>query len=103
MQTDQPLELTLYISDLTPSARAQIDRLRQVLEVRWPGAYALEVRDIFDHPEAAAADTVFATPTLIKHLPLPSARIIGDLSNREQVLTDLALDEHLQTHPDRED
>lgn len=90
IETDM-LALKLFVTGETPNSRAQVDSLRQLLEQSWAGRYHLEVINIFDTPEEAEVHQVFATPTLIKTLPEPMRRIIGDLRDREKVLAGLDL------------
>jgi circadian clock protein KaiB len=87
------LQLSLYVSGMTPNARQQLARLAAILDAALGrGTYRLEVKDVFACPDEAYADAVYATPTLIRHLPPPAARIIGDLSKRERILLGLNLE-----------
>jgi circadian clock protein KaiB len=87
------LQLTLYVSGMTPNARIRLERLAAILDAALGrDGYRLEVKDVFACPDEAYADAVYATPTLIKHLPPPAARIIGDLSERERILLGLNLE-----------
>ena len=70
---------------------AAIENLRRVCEKNLPGQYELQVIDVFEHPELAEKDKVIATPTLIKQLPPPLRRVIGDLSDSEKILLGLEL------------
>ena len=63
-----------------------------MLDRNCEGKYTLEVLDVFEHPETAYEDMILATPTLIKILPEPVRRIVGDLSNRERVLAGLEIE-----------
>jgi circadian clock protein KaiB len=81
--------LKLYITGNTPSARAAIANLRRICDEELHGRYELEVVDVLEHPERAEADRILATPTLIKRLPPPLRRIIGDLSDTQKVLVGL--------------
>jgi circadian clock protein KaiB len=76
----------LYVFDHTSRAQRAIENLRCICEEELKGQYELTVIDLLEHPEATAEEKIIATPTLIKKLPLPAERIIGDLSNREQFL-----------------
>lgn len=84
--------LRLYISGNTPTAAAQIDRLRTLLRQTHGDDYTLDVLNIFDHPEEAYEDAIVATPTLIKRLPPPAVQIIGNLQNMERVLVGVKCD-----------
>jgi len=85
-------KLRLFITGNTPSARKLIAKLKDILDSDCGGQYTLDVIDIFAHPDIAASDKVFATPTLIKTLPPPVRRIIGDLIHRERVLEGLHIE-----------
>lgn len=83
--------LRLFVSGATPRSVRAIDNLRRVLERELPDAYALEVIDIYQDPQAARDHQVFAAPTLVKLAPGPVRRIIGDLSDRGRLLRGLGL------------
>lgn len=83
--------LRLFITGHTLRSRRAIADLREICENELGGLYELEVIDVAENPEAAAHEHVVATPTLIRELPLPVRRIIGDLSDHEKVLHSLAL------------
>lgn len=83
--------LRLYVTGSTPRSTRAIENLRRVLESELPDRYDLEVIDVYEHPEAAAEHQILAAPTLIKLLPEPVRRIIGDLSDTERVLRGLDL------------
>ena len=78
--------LKLYVTGSTPRAAAAIENLRRICERDLSGEYTLEIIDVREQPEAAERDRVLATPTLIKQLPPPLRRVIGDLSDRDKVL-----------------
>jgi circadian clock protein KaiB len=81
--------LKLYITGTSPRAETAIRNLRRICEEELDGRYELEIIDVQQKPEAAESDRVLATPTLIKQLPPPLRRVIGDLSDREKVLLGL--------------
>lgn len=83
--------LRLFITGTTSRSSRAIANLRRVCEERLHGEYDLEVVDIYQHPEAAQQYQILAAPTLVKMLPLPLRRIIGDLANEERVLAGLDL------------
>ena len=83
-------ELRLYIAGLTPNAMAALDNLKQICEEH-VGEYRLEVVDLLKKPQLAAGDQIFAVPTLVRRLPQPVKKIIGDLSNKERVVVGLDL------------
>jgi circadian clock protein KaiB len=81
--------LKLYVNGSSPRASTAIQNLRRICEEELRGEYELVIIDVLDQPEAAENDRVLATPTLIKQLPPPLRRVIGDLSDREKVLLGL--------------
>lgn len=83
-------ELRLYIAGLTPNALAALENLKQICEEHM-GDYRLEVVDLLKKPQLAAGDQIFAVPTLVRRLPQPVKKIIGDLSNKERVVVGLDL------------
>ncbi len=66
--------------------------LKRLCEQQLAGRYKLEIIDLLEHPERAKADQIVAIPTLVRQLPAPLKRIIGDLSNKERVIVGLELD-----------
>ncbi|HSE66413.1 MAG TPA: circadian clock KaiB family protein [Gemmatimonadales bacterium] len=83
--------LRLYITGMTPRSTDAVAAIKAICEEFLPGRYDLEVIDIYQHPEEARSAQVIASPTLLKRLPDPLRRLIGDLSNRERVLIGLDL------------
>ncbi len=83
--------LRLYVSGMTSRSLRAIDNLKKICEDSVQGCYDLEVIDISQHPEAVTKKDVIATPTLVKELPKPIRRIIGDLSDTEKILVALNL------------
>jgi len=81
--------LKLYITGNSPRAQAAIANLRRICEEDLAGRYSLEIVDVLEHPDAAEKDRILATPTLVKQLPPPLRRVIGDLSDKEKVLLGL--------------
>jgi circadian clock protein KaiB len=81
--------LRLFITGTTPKCARAIKNIRAICEANLPGRYDLEVIDIYQHPEQAAPEQIVVTPTLVKKLPLPFRRMIGDLSDNERVLVGL--------------
>jgi circadian clock protein KaiB len=86
-----PYVLRLFITGTTARSSRAIANLRRICEERLHGEYDLEVVDIYQHPAAAKEFQILAAPTLVKMLPLPLRRIIGDLANEERVLAGLDL------------
>ena len=83
------IELRLYVAGQTSRSLAAIDNLRRICEKNLKGRYTIEVVDLVQTPQLARADQIVAIPTLVKELPPPLRRIIGDLSNSERVLIGL--------------
>jgi circadian clock protein KaiB len=90
--TDRHL-LRLYVTGATAGSTRAIQRVRQLCEEHLSGRYDLEVIDIYQLPALAKDDQIIATPTLVKVLPAPLRRLIGDLSNVEKVLFGMDLQE----------
>lgn len=85
----QRYKLYLFVTGSTPRSMRAIENMRQICEESLKGRYSLEVVDIYDHPEATQELQIVASPTLVKVLPEPLRRIIGDLSDKERVLAGL--------------
>ncbi|MEO6181999.1 MAG: circadian clock KaiB family protein [Verrucomicrobiota bacterium] len=83
--------LRLYISGITPRSTTAIERIKRICEEHLKGRYELEVIDIYQQPSLAKGEQIIAAPTLIRKLPLPLRRIIGDMSNEGRVLLGLDL------------
>jgi circadian clock protein KaiB len=90
-QSAEHYMLQLFITGSTPRSTRAIDNLHRICEQNLKGRYQLEVIDVYQHPEATQELQIVATPTLVKILPAPLRRIIGDLSDRERVLAGLNL------------
>jgi circadian clock protein KaiB len=83
--------LKLYITGTTPRSMKAIVNIRKICEEHLQGHYDLEVVDITQNPTLAEGEQIIAAPTLIKHLPLPLRRFIGDMSQTERILLGLDL------------
>jgi len=83
--------LRLYISGATPNSTRALANLRRICEENLKGRYELEIIDIYQNPKVAKDDQIIALPTLIKKLPLPLHRLIGDMSDKNKVLVGLDL------------
>jgi circadian clock protein KaiB len=83
--------LRLYISGSTLKSALAVENIKQVCEQHLKNRYDLEVIDVYQQPEVARTEQIVAVPTLIKRLPLPLRRLIGDLSNERNVLRGLDL------------
>jgi circadian clock protein KaiB len=84
-------KLRLYITGHTPQAERAIANLKRICEEDLGGRYEMDLIDLVEDPEAGEAQRIIATPTLVKQLPPPLRRIIGDLSDKERVLAGLDL------------
>ena len=83
--------LHLYVTGSTRRSTRAIETMRQICDTHLSGRHKLEVIDLYQHPEAAAREQIIAAPTLVKLLPAPLRRVIGDLADRQRVLTSLGL------------
>jgi circadian clock protein KaiB len=83
--------LKLYIAGMTPQSMRAIANVKKICEEHLQGRYELEVVDLYQQPQLAKGEQIIAAPTLIKKLPLPLRRIIGDMSKTERVLVGLDL------------
>lgn len=83
--------LRLYITGSTAKSVRAVENVRWLCDEHLAGDYDLEVVDVYQQPELAAREQLFAAPTLIKKLPLPLRRLVGDMSNHERVLAGLDL------------
>jgi circadian clock protein KaiB len=83
--------LRLYVAGQTPKAVRAFSNLRKICEEHLQGRYSIEVIDLIENPALGRGDQILALPTLVRHLPAPIKKIIGDLSNTERVLVGLDL------------
>ncbi len=83
--------LRLYVAGQTPKSMTALANLNKICEEHLAGRYRIEVIDLLEHPQLAAGDQILAVPTLVRRLPEPLKRIIGNLSNLERVLVGLDL------------
>jgi circadian clock protein KaiB len=83
--------LRLYIAGETSRSRAALENVQKICDEHLPGKYHVEVIDLLKHPQLAAGDQIVAVPTLVRRLPPPLKRLIGDLSNAKNVLVGLDL------------
>ena len=80
------LVLKLYVSGMTPRSRRAIDNIQKLCEEHLSGGYDLEIIDIYQQPALAKDDQIIAVPTLVRKLPLPLRRVIGDMSDHGRIL-----------------
>ena len=82
-------ELRLYVAGNTPKSMAALNNLKRYCEEHLQGQYKIEVIDLLVQPQLAEGDQILAIPTLVRKVPVPIRKIIGDLSNEEKVLVGL--------------
>jgi circadian clock protein KaiB len=88
---DANYELRLYVAGQTPKSLTAFANLKKICEEHLAGRYRIEIIDLLEQPQLAAGDQILAIPTLVRQLPSPLKKIIGDLSNTERVLVGLDL------------
>lgn len=84
-------ELRLYVAGKTAKSVAALENLTRICEKELPGKYRIEIVDLLVHPQLARGDQILAIPTLVRKLPQPIRKVIGDLSNTERTLVGLQL------------
>ena len=91
--TNQPVpwHLRLYIAGQSPKSLTAITNLTALCEEHLPSRHQIEIIDLVEHPRLAATDEIIAIPTLVRRLPAPARRIVGDLSDTARVLDGLQL------------
>jgi circadian clock protein KaiB len=89
MTTDQRWELRLYVAGQTPKSILALQNITKYCKEHLEGQYSIEVIDLIKNPQLAEGDQIFAIPTLVRKVPEPIRKIIGDLSNKERVLVGL--------------
>lgn len=82
-------QLRLYVAGHTAKSQAALENLKRVCETHLAGKYSIEVIDLLVNPRLAAGDQILAVPTLVRKMPEPIRKIIGDLSNEDRVLVGL--------------
>ena len=83
--------LRLFVTGMTPRSIKAIENIRKICEENLSGRYELDIIDIYQQPEYAKKEEIIAAPTLIKQLPLPLRKFIGDMSNKDKILVGLNL------------
>lgn len=86
---EQTWELKLYVAGKTPKSITALSNLKKYCEEHLKGQYKIEIVDLLEKPQLAEGDQIFAVPTLVRKVPVPIRKIIGDLSNEEKVLVGL--------------
>jgi len=87
----EPYVLRLYVAGLTPRSTKAIANVKEICEKYLQGRYELDVVDIYQQPKLAQGEQIIAAPTLIKKLPLPLRRLIGDMSDTDRFLVGIDL------------
>ena len=93
LEREKAWQLRLYVAGQSPRSVAAIDNLKRLCETHLPGKYTIEVVDLVRNPKLARDDQIVAIPTLVRKLPDPIRRIIGDLSDTDRTLVGLQLRE----------
>lgn len=91
-QGDKPRKLILYTAGQTPKSLAAIANLERICTEHLPGRYEIEVIDLKQNPRLAREHSIVAIPTLVRELPVPIRKIIGDLSDEQKVLVNLKIE-----------
>lgn len=91
LPTQQAWELRLYVAGQTAKSVTAFNNLKKICEDHIPGKYNIEVVDLMKNPTLAKGDQILAIPTLVRKLPMPIRKILGDLSDTERVLVGLDL------------
>lgn len=89
MSTEAQYELRLYVAGNTSKSITALNNLKKYCEEHLKGRYRIDVIDLLVHPQLAEGDQILAIPTLVRKVPVPIRKIIGDLSNEEKVLVGL--------------
>lgn len=87
----EPYELYLYVTGMTPRSARAIENLRAFCRKHLKGRHKLRIVDLYQQPALAREEQLIAAPTLVKRMPLPQRRLVGDLSNQERVRVALGL------------
>ena len=90
-KNDEVWALRLYVAGQTPKSITAFANLKKICEAHLAGRYTIEVVDLLQQPQLAAGDQIVAIPTLVRKLPHPLRKIVGDLSNAERALVGLQL------------
>lgn len=93
IETEAPEKwvLLLYVAGMTPEASRALSNLEAICKEHLSGRYSVEVIDLKERPDAASADQIYAVPTLVRIIPTPMRRIVGDLSDKDKVMRGLDL------------
>jgi circadian clock protein KaiB len=88
-------ELCLYVAGNTPKSAVALENLKSIAAAHLEGKYSIKVIDLVKHPALARGDQILAIPTLVRRVPAPLRKIIGDLSDTERVLVGLDIKPHV--------
>jgi circadian clock protein KaiB len=91
VKPEETWELRLYTAGQTPKSLAAFENLKRICEEHLPGRYTVEVVDLIANPRLARDDQIVAVPTLVRKLPAPMRKVVGDLSDTERALVGLQL------------
>lgn len=91
LNEDEKYVLRLYITGMTPNSKRAVENVKKICEEYLQGRYELEIIDIYQEPALAEGAQIIAAPTLVKKLPFPLRKLIGDMSNTNKVLAGLDL------------
>ena len=91
VKTKKQFQLRLYVAGQTPKSLRAFENLKKICEEHLAGRYNIEIIDLIKYPKLAAEDQILAIPTVVRRLPEPLRKLIGDLSNTERVLVGLQL------------
>jgi circadian clock protein KaiB len=86
-----PVAYQLFVAGPTPRSTRAIANIRALCERYLPGAYQLEVVNLYETPESASSEQIIAAPTCVRRFPLPPKRVVGDMSNSDRVIAGLQL------------
>jgi circadian clock protein KaiB len=88
---DEQWDLCVYVTDNSPKSQRAIENLRRACEEYLAGRYQIEIVDVLKDPRRAAADQILAAPTVVRRLPAPIRKLVGDLSDSDRLLIGLEL------------
>ena len=90
-ESDERWNLRLYVTGRSPKCQRAIDNLRRACEDNLAGRYSIEIVDLLENPRLAVDDQILAVPTVVRMLPKPMRKIVGDLSDTERLLVGMQL------------
>ena len=99
--TGEQWDLCLYVTDQSPKCLRAIENLRRACEEHLAGRYTIEIVDLLENPRRAADDQILAAPTVVRRLPAPIRKLVGDLSDSDLLLVGLQLRQSREQRDDR--